>query len=176
MDLRERGLSAQRIYDGRVIKLRVDTVELPNGRQATREIIEHPGAVCIAALTADERIVLVRQYRRPIDEVILEAPAGKLDKDEDPLACAKRELQEETGYRASSWHLISRFYTTPGFCDEIMFLYVAKDLEQAGQSLDEDEFVQVEYMPLQEARDLVLEGKLNDGKTMLAVLAAWSLK
>lgn len=176
MDLEEKGFKSQRIYDGRVINLRIDTVELPNGRQATREIIEHPGAVCIAALTADEKIVLVRQYRRPIDQIILEAPAGKLDKDEDPLACAQRELKEETGYLAGRWNLVSRFYTTPGFSDEVMYLYLAQDLEEAKQCPDEDEFVEVEYMPLQEAWELVLQGQLNDAKTMIAILAAWSLK
>lgn len=174
MELREKGTASKRVFEGRVIRVRVDTVELPNGKEATREVVEHPGAVCIAAINEQDEIILVRQYRRPVDSILLEAPAGKLDKNEDPLDCAKRELQEETGFKADSWHLVSSFYTTPGFCDEIMYLYVATGLTSHEQSPDEDEFVMVETMPLAKAKEEVLSGKLNDAKTMLSVLSAWA--
>ncbi|MGI6648395.1 MAG: NUDIX domain-containing protein [Bacillota bacterium] len=171
MNLAEKTLSSEYVYQGRMINLRVDQVELPDGKSAQREIVEHPGAVAVVALTNNRELVMVRQYRKPIDKVILEIPAGKLNHNEDPEICAQRELLEETGYQAGQLSLIARYYTTPGFSDEVMYLYLARKLIELEQSPDEDEFIEMTRVPLATAQQMVLTGEIQDAKTIIGILA-----
>jgi len=170
MDLREKLIASKLLYDGKILKLRFDTVTLPDGKLSTREIVEHPGAVAIVPITADGRIVLVRQYRHAIGALMLEIPAGKLDPGEDPLTCAYRELEEETGYSAGSLRYLSSVYTTPGFTNEKIHLYVASQLSETKQKTDDDEFINVEVYTCTQVRSLIDEGEVCDAKTMLALL------
>ncbi|EAX46606.1 NUDIX hydrolase [Thermosinus carboxydivorans Nor1] len=170
--LEEQLLKSTRVFTGKVIGLRVDTVRLPDGREATREVVEHPGAVAIVPVLSDGRIVLVRQYRHATRQVMLEIPAGKLAKGEDPDVCAARELEEETGFISRSLCKVATVYTTPGFTDEIMHLYVAQQLEPSVQRPDEDEFIQLEYYTKDELRAALQQGAINDAKTMLGLLLA----
>lgn len=172
MDLREKTLRKKNIFTGNIINVRVDTVELPNGREATREVVEHPGAVTVVALTPERELLLVRQHRYPIGQDTLELPAGKLDAGEAPEVCAIRELEEETGYRARQVEFLGKFYTSPGFCNEIMYLYRAADLEEREQRCDEDEFVQVVKLPLEKAVAKVYSGEIVDGKSIVGILWA----
>jgi len=171
LKLAEKTLSSEYVYQGRMINLRVDQVELPDGKSAQREIVEHPGAVAVVALTNNRELVMVRQYRKPIDKVILEIPAGKLNQGEDPEICAQRELLEETGYQAGQLSLIARYYTTPGFSDEVMYLYLARELIELKQSPDEDEFIEMTRVPLATAQQMVLAGEIQDAKTIIGILA-----
>jgi ADP-ribose pyrophosphatase len=168
----EKTISSQPIYDGRIIKVKVDEVLLPNGRTAKREIVNHQGAVAVLPLTTDGRMVAVRQFRKPLERTIVEIPAGKLEPGEEPLACAKRELEEETGYQAAKYDHLSSFYTSPGFADEIMHLYVATGLTKGESRPDEDEFVEVLELTLEEAKELHRTGEICDAKTV-AALFAW---
>lgn len=170
MDLHEKLIESKLLYDGKILKLRFDTVTLPDGELSTREIVEHPGAVAIVPITADGRIVLVRQYRHAVGALMLEIPAGKLDPGEDPLTCAYRELEEETGYAAGSLRYLSSVYTTPGFTNEKIHLYVAGQLSEAKQRTDDDEFINVELYTCTEIRSLMDTGAICDAKTMLALL------
>lgn len=171
--LKETKISGQEIFRGKIINLRVDTVRLPNGKEATREVVEHPGAVAIAALNEKNEIILIHQYRAPVDEVIIEIPAGKLERGEDPFLCAQRELEEETGWLAGKWEHIFTFYTTPGFSDEVMYLYLAKDLQVSQQSLDEDEFVEIITVPVEAALEMAKTGQIKDAKTIMGIEASY---
>lgn len=167
----EKTLSSEKIFTGKVISLQVDEVELPNGKTSKREIIKHPGAVAIIALTVENKIVMVEQYRKAMERSIVEIPAGKLEKGEEPLECAKRELEEETGYECEKMeHLIS-FYTSPGFADELVHVFLAQNITQKENAagLDEDEFVEVLELTLEEAERYIKEGKIYDAKTAYAV-------
>ncbi|KAB2333756.1 NUDIX domain-containing protein [Bacillus mesophilum] len=170
--LEEKTIKTESIFNGRIISLQVDDVELPNGKQAKRELIKHPGAVAVLAVTDDQKIIMVEQYRKALEKTIVEIPAGKLEQGEDPQECAKRELEEETGYEAAEWSLLTSFYTSPGFADEIVHLYIAKGLTQKENSaeLDEDEFVNLMELTLAEAEQLVDEQRIYDAKTAYAVL------
>jgi len=172
MRLEETALGSRRVFEGKIINLRVDEVELPNGQRATREVVEHPGAVAIAAVTEEGEIVLVRQFRKPAGEVLLEIPAGKLDPGEEPLECARRELAEETGITASSLKPLLRYYTTPGFSNEVIHLFGAAGLKKGEAAPDKDEFLEVVFLPLREALDMVREGKICDAKTIIGILWA----
>jgi ADP-ribose pyrophosphatase len=167
--LREKTIDTQTIFEGKVITLTVQTVELPNGKQATREVVLHPGAVTVLAITDEDKILLVRQYRKPTEAVLLEIPAGKLEKGEDPLESAKRELEEETGYTAREWKHLSTFYTSPGFANEIMHAYVATGLTKTVQNLDEDEFLDVLELTAEEAEAKIASGEIADAKTLVCV-------
>lgn len=170
MELIEKPLEQEYIYNGKIVNLRVDVARLPNGRKAKREVVEHPGGVGIVALTENEEVLLVKQFRYPYMEVISEIPAGKLEKGEDPFESGKRELKEETGATAERYMDLGKFYPTPGYCGEIIHLYLALDLSFGEQNLDDDEFLNVERVPLREAAEDVLSGKIRDGKTQAAVL------
>jgi len=170
--LKEKELNSKLVFDGNLLKVYSNTVELPNGKEAGREYIKHPGAVAIVPITQDGKIILVRQYRYPTGKALLEIPAGKLDKGEKPVNCALRELEEETGYVAKTIQFLSSIYTTPGFTDEIIHLYVAEGLTFVKQNLDEDEFLNVEIYTKQEVKKMILDGRINDGKSMLALLLA----
>ena len=172
-DLIEEKISSDSIYDGKLLHVRCDTVRLPNGNTATREWILHPGAAAVLPIFEEGDVLLVRQYRYPIGEITLEIPAGKLDAfNEDPLECAKRELSEETGYTASSYEKMTTLATTVGFSNEKIHIYLAKGLKTGKQHTDDDEFIHVVKMPLQEAVRLVYDGTISDGKSIIAILMA----
>lgn len=161
------------IYEGRIISLQVDEVRLPDGQTATREIVKHPGAVAVIALHEDKMIV-VEQYRKPLEKSQIEIPAGKLDPGEDPLDAARRELEEETGYRAGSIRHVSSFYTSPGFADELLHLYVAEQLAPGDVRPDDDEFLECSAITLAEAKSLIAQNRISDAKTIAAVYA-WQI-
>jgi ADP-ribose pyrophosphatase len=172
LKLTEKRLKSDYAFKGRILNLRVDTVELPNGRTSTREVVEYAGAVAVVALDEQGNVVLVRQYRYPVGRELVEIPAGKIDRNEDPLECARRELAEETGYRAREWQSLLRFYSTPGFTSEHMHLFLAKGLEAGEQAPDEDEFVEVRKVPLSEAVAMVERGEICDAKSIVGLLVA----
>ncbi|PLT34800.1 NUDIX hydrolase [Bacillus sp. V5-8f] len=167
----EKTLSSEKIFEGKVISLQVDEVELPDGNRSKREIIKHPGAVAVIAVTNENKIVMVEQYRKALERSLVEIPAGKLEKGEDPVDSACRELEEETGYGCESMQHITSFYTSPGFADEIVHLYFARGIQkkQNAASVDEDEFVEVYELSLEEAEQYMEEGKIRDAKTAYAV-------
>ncbi len=175
MNLNEKQLSATYYYQGQIVNMRVDRAELPNGAVALREVVEHPGGVCIAALTDRQELLFVRQFRYPYGKVIRELPAGKLAPGEDPLEAAKRELAEETGAVAAHYQPLGQLYPSPGFLNEIIHLYLATDLTFGRTNPDEDEFLEVERIPLEQAVRMVLGGQLTDAKTQVAVLKVWHI-
>ena len=175
MNLRETPVEQEVKYEGRIIRLRVDKAQLPNGRIATREVVEHNGGVCIAALTEQRELLFVRQFRYPYQEVVLELPAGKIDKGEEPLACGKRELTEETGASAQQYRSLGRLYPSPGYCGEVIHLFLATGLSFGRMNPDEDEFLEVECIPLEKAVQMVLDNEVPDAKTQVAVLKTWAL-
>ena len=169
-DLIEKKISSEAIFDGVLLHVKRDTVKLPNGKEATREWIKHPGASSVIPLLPDGRIILVRQYRYPIDAVTLEVPAGKLDApDEDPLVCAERELSEETGYTAEHITKLTTIATTVGFSNEKIHLYAAEGLTPGKQHTDEDEFINVVKVPLAEAV-MATDGRIVDAKSVISIL------
>ena len=172
VDLTERMLSRKDLYDGLLCRVHVDEVLLPNGHTSTREIVEHPGGVGILALEADGTVLLVRQYRYAFGRTLLEIPAGKREPGEEPFVTARRELREETGAIAESWTPLGSLIASPGCYDEVLYLYLAQDLHYGATDPDEDEFLAVERMPLDQLARLCLEGEVTDAKTVCAVLKA----
>ena len=170
MKLFEKTLSQDYKYNGRIINLRVDEAQLENGKTALREVVEHHGGVCIAALDEDGCLLMVRQFRYPYGEVLLEIPAGKLEKGEDPLECGKRELEEETGYVAERFTDLGKLYPTPAYVTEVIHMYYAENLTKTAQRLDADEFLSVEHVPLADAVEMVMSGEIRDSKTQVAIL------
>lgn len=171
-DLKEVFVKSERVFDGALLKVRKDTVALPNGKEAVREWITHPGAAAVVPILDDGRIAMVRQYRYPVDKVTLEVPAGKLDQAEDPEVCVRRELREETGYEAKTIRKVAAILTTPGFSDERIHLYVAEGLAAGKQCPDEDEFIHVVKFTREEIAAMIRSGEIDDAKTMLALLLA----
>jgi ADP-ribose pyrophosphatase len=167
----EKTIRKEKIFNGKVVQLYVEDVQLPNGKTSKREVIKHPGAVAIIPITKEGKLVLVRQYRKALERVLIEIPAGKLEKGEEPLATAQRELEEETGYRAQSMRHIVSFYTSPGFADELIHLYMAEGLEKLedAASLDEDEFVDILEVTLEEALEMLEKREIYDAKTAYAL-------
>ncbi|AWC33684.1 MULTISPECIES: NUDIX hydrolase [Bacillus cereus group] len=170
-NLAERTVATEPIFDGKVIKVRVDEVVLPNGEMSKREIVNHPGAVAIIAITDEGKIVLVEQYRKALEKEIVEIPAGKLEPGEKPEVTAVRELEEETGYVCEKMEFVTSFYTSPGFADEILYVYKATRLKRKEDkaALDEDEFVELMEVSLEEAISLMKSQRIHDAKTMFAV-------
>jgi len=166
-------ISTEQIFKGKVIDLQVDTIELPDGRTATREIIRHPGAAAVVALH-EGKLIVVEQYRKPLGKTQIEIPAGKLDPNEEPQVAAARELQEETGYIAEDLQLLQKFYTSPGFADELLYVYFTDKVTVGQQNLDEDEEVIVKLITVEEADAFIASGDISDAKTLLAVYA-WKL-
>ncbi|MBM7097205.1 NUDIX hydrolase [Bacillus sp. H-16] len=173
--LQEKTLNKEKIFEGRIIELSVHDVALPNGKESKREIINHPGAVAVLAVTKENKLVLVNQFRKALEKTIAEIPAGKLEAGEDPKQCAFRELEEETGYAAASMEKIASFYTSPGFADEIVYLYEAGELEPGEVKTDEDEFVEKIEVTLDEALEMIKTEAVHDAKTILAI-QHWLLK
>ena len=177
MDMKDRLsetiVSEERVFEGRLVKVNRLSVTLPDGRPAEREVVRHIGASAVVAVDEKKNVSLVRQYRVAMDRVMLEVPAGKLDsKDEDRLLAAKRELREETGLTAGRWTHLTDLITTPGFCDEVISLYLAEDLSQGEASPDDDEFLNVCKMPLEDAVRLCQRGELRDSKSVCALMLA----
>lgn len=168
MKLGEKTLSSEMIYEGKIVKLEKQKVELPNGRISSREIVRHGEAVAILPIDQDGNLLLVEQFRKPIDKVILEIPAGLVEPGEEPAQAAARELEEECGVVAGKLEFVVKYYTTPGFSDEMIHLFRATDLKPSQQNMDTDEFLNVVSMPIEEFKRKVLAKELIDGKTVLA--------
>lgn len=171
MEFFEKTLSAQPIYDGRIIHVHVDDVELENGATAKREVVDHPGGVSVAVLTKENELIFVRQFRYPYKKVLLELPAGKLEPGEDPFEAMKREQTEETGTRGENYVSLGDVYPTPGYCGEIIRLWACREVgPQQGLHLDEDEFLATERIPLDRAVEMVCNNEIPDAKTQIGVL------
>lgn len=169
----EKKLTSEEKFKGKVLHVTKDTVELPNGNSATREVVRHIGAVCVVPVDEEGNVVMERQFRYPINSVISEIPAGKLDDpSEDRLSAAKRELREETGYTADEWTDIGLYHPAAAYSDETITIYLARGLHKGERSLDEDEFLNVELIPLKKLADEVVKGNITDGKTQVALLKA----
>lgn len=173
MKLMEKKLSSTKVFEGKVINVYKDTVLLENGKEASRELVTHNGGVCVVALTDNEEVYVVEQYRYPFNKVILEIPAGKIDINEEPLVCGKRELKEEVGIIAKNYENLGDFYPTVGYTNEIIYTYLATDLSLDNQNLDEDEFLNVKKFPLKTLYEMVMRGEIFDGKTQTAILKVW---
>lgn len=172
-NLAEKTKSSEEIFNGRILHVFNDHVILPNGNESTREIIRHIGAVCVIPVTDDGNVIIERQFRYPINSVITEIPAGKLDSvTEDRLEAAKRELLEETGITADEWIDMGIYYPAAAYSDEKITMYLAKGLHKGTQKLDEDEFLNIEEVPLASLVDKVMSGEITDGKTQVAVMKA----
>lgn len=172
MSFEEKTIETHRIYDGRIICLRKDKVMLQNGSFSSREVIEHNGGVCVAAITENNEVLMVRQFRYPYFEELIELPAGKLDKGEDPLECGKRELKEETGVTAESFTDLGIVYPSPGYSSEKLYLYLAKGLSFGEQQLDSDEFLEAMKVPFSQALEMAADGTIKDAKTIAALFRA----
>lgn len=172
MHLFEKTIASERLYEGRILSLRRDTVELENGKSATREVVEHSGGVCVVPLTENGDILLVRQFRYPFGETLLEVPAGKLNPGEDPFTCGKRELLEETGAVPVEYESMGVLYPTTAYLTEKIYMYVARGLTFEQQELDDDEFLDVVRMPFEKALAMVLSNEIRDSKTQIAIMKA----
>ena len=171
--LRETQLTEQDIFHGQILHVRKDMVRLPNGGTAARELIVHVGAVCVVPVTEDGQVYVERQFRYPLRQVITEIPAGKLDSNtEDILEAAKRELREETGLTAERWTELGLYYPAAAYSDEVITMYLAQDLHKGTQELDADEFLDVQLLPMDKLIQDIMEGRVPDGKTQVAVLKA----
>ena len=171
--LREVRTRSEEIFDGVVLHVQRDTVKLPNGSEAVREVIRHIGAVCVIPVLENGDVVMERQFRYPLDRVILEIPAGKLDTaDEDRFSAIRRELREETGYTADEWTVLGDFHPAPAYSDEYITMYMARKLRRGDRHLDEDEFLDVCTVPLKDLVEDVMAGKISDAKTQVCVLKA----
>ncbi len=172
MDLFEKTLKREYKFEGRIFKIRLDEVELPDGKQSKREIVEHSGGVGVLAVTCDGRVPLVRQYRHPYGEVIYEIPAGKLEAGEQPIECGKRELYEETGFTAERFESLGVVYPTPGYCAEKIHVFLATSLHFGDNKLDDGEFLECELIEFETALKMVMSGEIKDSKTQIAILKA----
>ncbi len=176
MNLEEKQLKKEYVYEGKIISVRRDTALLPNGNTAFREVVEHNGGVCIVPLDDDNNVYFVKQFRYPYSEIVTEVPAGKLEKGEDPLEAGKRELKEEVGAEAKNYTFLGKLYPSPGYCGEIIHMYLATDLSFGATNPDDDEFLEPIKIPLKEAVDMILDNQLADSKTQAAILKTYLLK
>src|SRR5699024_4406915 len=167
----EKTIATKHIFSGNIISVQVDDVELPDGNQSKRELVKHPGAVAVIALTEDKRMIFVEQYRKPLERSLVEIPAGKIEPNEAPNITARRELEEETRYTTKTLTHLTSFYTSPGFADEIIHLYFTDEIEELDEAVagDEDEFVERIYLTLEEIDQYIQGKKIYDAKTMIAV-------
>ena len=177
MEIKEKTLKRETVYQGRILNLRRDIALLPNGSTAPREVVEHNGGVAVVPLTEQGEVLLVEQFRYPYMEATLEIPAGKRDsKDEEPLLCGKRELREETGATAADFRPLGMLYPSPGYCGEIIWMYLATGLSYGQDDRDEDEFLNLVKMPLEQAVNMVMSGEIRDAKTQAALLKTYILR
>lgn len=169
MIFEEKTMKSDKIYEGKILNLKVDTVELPDKKYSKREIVEHPGGVGIITITDDNSLVLVKQYRKAVEEFLWEIPAGKLEVNEEPRETAIRELREETGYEAKKLTYITEFYTSPGYCNEKIHLFLAEDLIEVESSPDPGEFLERKIIPLDDLSKMLDRGEIMDSKTMIGI-------
>ena len=174
MEFYEKTLNSKKIFEGRIINLRVDEIELPNGTRSTREIVKHPGAVAIVALNHEGEALMVRQYRKAVEEALLEIPAGKLENGETIETCAQRELMEETGYYAQNLSQITSIYTSPGFSNEAIHIFLAENLKREPRKADFDEYIQLEMLLFKDAVEKAFAGVFKDAKTVVGLLLAYN--
>lgn len=170
MELNEKTLSEEVIFEGKIITVHVDDIALPDGKKSKREVVEHSGGVCVAALSEDMKLKFVRQYRYPYKKVLLELPAGKLEKGENPLTAGLRELEEECAVVADKVISLGKIYPTVAYCSEVIHLFLATGLHETKQNLDEGEFLEVEEIELKRAVEMVMDGEISDSKTVALVL------
>ena len=175
MKLFEKTLTSETKFEGRIIKVLRDTVELENGKTSAREVVCHNGGVCVAALTEQNEVLLVRQFRYPYKEVLLELPAGKLEKGEDPFEAVKREQMEETGTTGENYISPGNLYPSPGYCGEIIRIWACRVAQKGEMHLDEDKFLEVERIPLDKAVEMVLNNEIPDSKTQVGILKTAAL-
>jgi len=166
---REEVLSSKVVYNGRAVRLRVDRVKLPSGRETSRDVVEHPGSVAVLPMLMNNCVLLIRQYRHAVGKVIWEIPAGTMESGETPERCARRELEEETGYRAGSCELLFDLYPTPGYSAEQMHVFLARGLKATEGELDEDEIISVKPVMIGRALQMIRRGQIDDGKTIAAL-------
>lgn len=168
----EKTIKTEQIYDGKIISLQVDDVTLPDGETSKRELIKHPGAVAVIAITNEKKILFVEQYRKPVERSLIEIPAGRLEEGEKPEVTAKRELEEETGYTTNHLTYVTSFYTSPGFANELMYIYLTDSIQKLTEPVqgDEDEFVELIELSLEEAVEYVKNNQIQDAKTNYAIL------
>lgn len=169
MNLEEKTIEEDLKYEGSFIKVVKQVVKLPDGNTSTRDIVRHPGGVAVAALFDDDTILLVEQYRKPIDKVTLELPAGKRENGDDPKMCGIRELEEETGLKAEKFEFLGKIATSPGFCDEYIYLYKAEGLYKGQINRDDDEFINVKKIKIKEFKEMIRRGEITDAKTIAAL-------
>lgn len=174
----EKTLSTKEIFNGNIISLQEDTVLLPNGKTSKRELVKHPGAVAVIPVTKDNKILFVKQYRKPLERSLVEIPAGKMEPNEKPEITAVRELEEETGYTTEELNYVTSFYTSPGFADELIHIYMADQLKQLDEQVpgDDDEFIELIELTLNEAKRYVAEQRIYDAKTNYAILYLQTLE
>lgn len=170
MNFEEKTIEKNNIYTGKIIKLDLETVKLPNGKQSKRELVRHPGGVAILAYKDNKTILMVEQFRKPIEKTILELPAGKIEPGEDTELCARRELEEETGYKAEKFTYLGKVVTSPGFCDEYIYLYKAINLYKGTIGGDDDEFINVFEYNVDTVKSMIKQGKIFDAKTICAFM------
>lgn len=175
MHLQEQTINSVLVHKGGILEVYSDTVLLENGKEASRDVIRHPGGVCVVAVNEKKEVYFVKQFRYPHKKVLLEIPAGKLEYGENPLECGKRELREEAGFTADDFRSLGCLYPTPAYDTEIIYMYLASGLHKSQQSLDEDEFLDVLTIPLDEAVKMVMNNEIEDAKTQLALLKAFVL-
>jgi len=166
----EKTLASQLIYEGRAVKLRVDTVQMPSGRETAREIVEHEDCVAIIAIDAENSVLLVRQFRKPIEKELLEIPAGGIDSGEDAVAAVRRELQEETGYLPGKVEKLGGFYSAPGYCTEYLYLYLATDLTPSQLYAEDTENIRLIRVPVSQIPELITSGRICDAKSIAGLL------
>ncbi len=172
MIFEEKTLKSEMVYRGKVLNLRRDEVMTVSGKPSIREIVEHGGGVALVAVTDKGKVIMERQFRKPLERVVLEIPAGKLENGEDPLSAAGRELAEETGYRAEKIEYLTKYYPSVGYCQEALYMYLCTGLTKGQTDLDEDEAIDIYEYSFEELYDMIDHGELEDGKTMAALLAA----
>ena len=173
MELTEKTLSSETVFDGKIMAVKKDQIELPTGQKSFREIVEHSGGVVILAIykkADEEKILMVKQFRYPFKEAVLELPAGKLEKGEDPFEAAKRELKEETGYEAANWQDLGPIITSPGYSNEKLYLYKAENLKFVGECPDDGEILMEYEFTIPEVKEMIKNGKITDAKTICAVM------
>ena len=176
MRLYEEKIGGKTLYDGKILTLRVDRARLEDGREVTREVVGHRGAVCVVAVNEQDELLLVRQFRYPHGKVLTEIPAGKLDPGETPESCGRRELEEETGCRADTFVSLGKLLPTPAYSEEVIYMYYAAGLHRTQQHLDEGEFLDVEKLPFAGAVEKVLDGTFTDAKTQIGIMKAHLLR
>ncbi|MBP2031490.1 ADP-ribose pyrophosphatase [Clostridium algifaecis] len=167
MKFEEKTVDKKLLYKGKIIELNLHRVKLPNGKESSREIVNHPGGVAILTYKNDDTLIMVEQFRKPLEKTILEIPAGKMEKGEKPEVCGRRELEEETGYKAKTFKYLGKIVTSPGFCDEVIYIYEARDLYKGRNDIaDEDEFINLKEIKTDKIKDMIKSGEIIDAKTV----------